>query len=588
MRKIFSILLVIFFLFVPFVKTTAVDINNVDLNNLSDVTKKLEDLRREFESVKQATDTNQAEYDNLQKQLDGIKVQVGALENEIIKKEKEVKEGEKALSYQKDLLYERARSYYKNIEKNSFSLINLLVSDNLSESLKNFFYQKKIVDEDRKTIIKVVMYINDLEDKKESLVQEKKQLAAIKIEIDKQAEFLSGEISTAKVYQSELSSKISELTAQQQAILSQKTGTFQTSVGEVPLTDDHNSSPSFDPGFSPAFAAFSFGAPHFNGLSQYGAYGRAKTGQGTEDILRAYYGDVEIKKDYDQNANICVGNDSGSCENIPLETYAKRIYEMPGSWGDEGGMSALEAQAVAARSYALADMQRRGFICPTESCQVYKPENKGGKWEEAVNNTAGWVMMKNGKPLWSKYASTAGGYIDAYTDTASSGHSTPSFWDTQNGRDGWTSQAYEKISGSPWFYKAWYKLRSGDSCGRSHPWLNEEEMADVLNAWLVLQDNPTDDRVTPIGSCWGGNPYSMSELRDKANGLGGAVTSISGVSVQYSEGGYTANLIFNTNKGSIPIPGYVSGDEKGFYKTFNLRAPGRVHLKNGLFNIEKK
>ena len=47
----------------------------------------------------------------------------------------------------------------------------------------------------------------------------------------------------------------------------------------------------------------------------------------------------------------------------------KRIYEMPSSWGDQGGMEALKAQAVAARSYALA---RGGSICATEACQVVK------------------------------------------------------------------------------------------------------------------------------------------------------------------------------------------------------------------------
>lgn len=78
------------------------------------------------------------------------------------------------------------------------------------------------------------------------------------------------------------------------------------------------------------------------------------------------------------------------------------------------------------------------------------------------------------------FASTSGGYLIGYTDSAS-GYSTRGFWDTPSGRGGWTSQAYEKTAGSPWFYKGWYK-DSGAACGRSHPWLNSEEMADILNA----------------------------------------------------------------------------------------------------------
>jgi peptidoglycan hydrolase-like amidase len=303
-------------------------------------------------------------------------------------------------------------------------------------------------------------------------------------------------------------------------------------------------------------------------MSQYGAFGRAKNGQNYEQILRAYYGSgIEIR-DHNPDAQITVtGHGTYS-----LEEYAKRIYEVPSSWGDNGGMEALKAQAVAARSYALA---RGGTICATEACQVFKSEVKGGKWEEAVNATRGKVVYANGSPLSTMYASTSGGYQESYT---SNGYTTPAFWDTPSGRSGWTSQAYEKTGGSPWFYKGWYRDRSGDNCGRSHPWLTSEEMADILNGWHVLFNGGGDSsRVTPVGNCWGGNPYSMNDLR----GIGG-FTSVSGVSVTYSEAGTTASVVFQTNKGSVTING------NDFYKAFNLRAPGKIALKSGLFNIEKK
>ena len=92
--------------------------------------------------------------------------------------------------------------------------------------------------------------------------------------------------------------------------------------------------------------------------------------------------------------------------------------------------------------------------------------------------------MSNGKPFVAYYASTSGGYQQSY---ASNGYATPGFWDTSSDWSKWADGAYEgKGKGnSPWFYKAWYKSRSGDSCGRSHPWLTESEFADVLNAWVV-------------------------------------------------------------------------------------------------------
>ena len=106
-------------------------------------------------------------------------------------------------------------------------------------------------------------------------------------------------------------------------------------------------------------------------------------------------------------------------------------------------------------------------------------------------------------------------------------------------------------------------------------------MADLLNAWKVLK-NGSDSRVLPLGGCGGDNPYSIEELRSKAESVGSGYSSVSGVSVTYSDGGYTANVRFETNKGSVEM----SGSE--FKSVFNVRAPGWISLKSGLFNIEKK
>ncbi len=492
---------------------------------------------------------------------------IKSIEGDVIKKAAAIAQGERELSGFVGVASRRIREFYiRNTLNNPFA--TFLAESNIGSLLRVFAYQQAVINEDKKVITQTALSVKDLEDKKKNLEAERSSLAYLKEETDKRAASVRKLVTDAEAYQIKLSGIIANLTALQQSILSAKTGTFQTTVGDVPLADDTASRPDYNPGFSPAFAAFSFGAPHFKGMSQYGAFGRAKSGQNYEQILKAYYGSgIEIK-DHNPDAQINVSG-YGS---YSLEEYAKRIYEMPGSWGDEGGMEALKAQAIAARSYALA---RGGTICATESCQVFKPSPKGGKWEEAVNATRGKVVYANGAPFSTWYASTSGGYQESYS---SNGHSTPGFWDTSNGRSGWTSQAYEKIAGSPWFYKGWYRDRSGDNCGRSHPWLTSEEMADILNGWTVLFQGGGDSaRVTPQGSCWTGNPYSMGDLR----AIGG-FTSVSAVSVTYSDGGTTATVTFQTNKGSVSING------NDFYKAFNLRAPGKISLKSGLFNIEKK
>jgi peptidoglycan hydrolase CwlO-like protein len=535
--------------------------------SLEEIEKQLSDLQSQMESSVKATAPLESEVAKLNKQVSGIQTQISQFESQIDKLESGIKERDEKIKSQYVLLAVKVRDLYKKTSMFSPFLV-FASSSNAGELTRGLAYKAAVADEDKNLIVAITTDILSLESDKKKIETDRARLAELQKKLDTQKAFFEKEIAGAKKWQAELSGKIAVLSAKQQSILSEKSGTFQTTVGDVPLADDPASRPDYNPGFSPAFAVFSFGAPHFKGMSQYGAYGRAKQGQSYETILKAYYGNgIEIK-DHNPDAQIIVEGHG----TFSLEEYAKRIYEMPGSWGDDGGMEALKAQAIAARSYALA---RGGSICATEACQVFKPQPKGGKWEEAVNATRGKVVYANGSPFSTWYASTSGGYQLSYS---ANGHSTPGFWDTPTGQSGWTAQAYEKVAGSPWFYKAWYKTRSGDSCGRNSPWLNSEEMADMLNAWHILFNGGGDSgRVTPESSCWGGNPYSKEEMK----GIGG-FTSVTGVSVTYGTNGLTANVTFQTNKGSTTI------SAPDFKKAFNLRSPGRISVKSGLFNIEKK
>ncbi len=536
-----------------------------DIEQLQQDIDKLEELKKLSEN---ATAPLEKEVANLEARINSAKAGIAKAKKQAEELATSIEKREGDLTYHYKIFANRVAQSYKR-ERTFNPLTLFLSSQSASQLTKDLAYQESARAQDDRLIRSLSEEIIKLNEDKKQLESDQVRLASLSDQLDKQADFFKGEIAKAKTYQSELSGKIAALSAKQQAILSEKSGTFQTTVGDVPLADDPASRPDYNPGFSPAFAVFSFGAPHFKGMSQYGALGRAKSGQSYETILKAYYGSgIEIK-DHNPDQQISVDG-YGS---YSLEEYTKRIYEVPNSWGDDGGMEALKAQAVAARSYVLA---RGGSICATEACQVFKPSPKGGNWEKAVNETRGKVVYANGQPFSTWYASTSGGYQESYT---SNGYSTPGFWDTANGQSGWTPQAYEKIAGSPWFYKAWYKTRSGDACGRNHPWLNSEEMADILNAWVVMYKGGGDSsRVTPESSCWGGNPYSKGDLQN----IGG-FTSVSSVGdIKYSSNGVTASITFQTNKGSVTI----NGNE--FYKTFNLRAPARISVKSGLFNIEKK
>ena len=144
MKRFAVIILVVAAFFLPLFVIRA--------DELGDITKELAALNEDLKN-------KEANFQKLNDQLNGIKSRVAFIEQENVKKEKEVKLGEETLEYQKNLLNERAKSYYKNISKNADSFLTLLVASDLSTSLQNFFYQKTVVDQDRDTIIKIVLYI---------------------------------------------------------------------------------------------------------------------------------------------------------------------------------------------------------------------------------------------------------------------------------------------------------------------------------------------------------------------------------------------------------------------------------------------
>src|SRR3990167_3545974 len=531
----------------------------VRADELDDITHQLNNLKKLFNDIKVATDTNQVTLDSLNKQLTQIKGQVTNLELEIDKKENEVRAGEMALSYQKILLNERARSYYKNIGKSTTSLISFLTGKNLSASLKNFTYQKSLVDEDRKTIIKVVLYIKNLEEKKASLQSEKERLTAIKLDVDKQSQFLAGEITKARQYQGELQQKIATLTTRQQQLIAQRLASLNiprsagTSIRGC--TDDR----SVDPGFSPRVAFFTYGAPHRNGLNQYGAWGRAKDGQNEEQILAAYYPVMSLKKDYDQGVQINVEGYG----TYSIEDYVKRIYEVPDSWTDNSS-AVLKAQAVAARTYALNTMQRRGSICTTEACQVFKPEPKGGNWEQAVEATKGWVLMDGGGPGFTQYASTHGGYILNLGKFDGRSGNPGSFAELNE-------RAYDKES--PWFYCDWGSRPSYNKTA----WLRPGEVADIVNTLLLSKADSGSlehlyqvDKGNPAGTDTWDAEKVKQELKNKGITPYNSVSSVS-VSADFSAG--VTNSVNISGDGRSQN---FSGSD--FKNRFNLRAPANIQI----------
>lgn len=544
MPKIFTLTLAILL-----ISSLFIGIQRAQGDELDDINKQINDLTKALNDSKAATTP-------LETQVNSIKGRISFIESDVVKKEKDIDKGYKDLEKQTDELNMAIRSYYIKSYYNSPILVFLSGND-ASKITQVLAFQKAAADEDKEIITNIALSINSLESMKKDLQTEKVKLASAKTNLDK----IIGE---AKNYQSTLGKQIADLSAKQQEIINSRSGGFTATIGDSDLADDYKASIKGFRESAPGgyFGVFSFGAhTHRKGMSQYGARGRAQQGQSANQILNAYYGKDPVSKDTGGDIQV----DGYGSMNFE-DKYLMGIAEMPSSWHPE----ALKAQAIAARTYAYRYKTQGTAICTTEACQVYndgKANNPPEAWRNAVQATKGQVL----EDVVTYYASTHGGFT------------TTRGWDTSDGSGGgnFIDKAWEKVGGSPWLYKAWYTQgysTSSDKCGRDNPWLSPEEMADIVNAAIGLKTGGIDtSRITPVSSCWGGNPYSMSELRSI---VPGSISSATSVSVSQGNG----------NTSSVTINGVtLSGED--FKRAFNVRAPGRLSIPQSgfaFFNIERK
>ncbi|WP_406268705.1 SpoIID/LytB domain-containing protein [Nocardia sp. NBC_00881] len=106
---------------------------------------------------------------------------------------------------------------------------------------------------------------------------------------------------------------------------------------------------------------------------------------------------------------------------VDVEDYVLGVVpaEVQADWADEGAAEALRAQAIAARSYTLAE-QRYPYAqtCDTTDCQVYPGTAKEDpRATAAVAATTGTVLLRDGRILRSEYSAAPDGGepADIYT-----------------------------------------------------------------------------------------------------------------------------------------------------------------------------
>jgi SpoIID/LytB domain protein len=167
------------------------------------------------------------------------------------------------------------------------------------------------------------------------------------------------------------------------------------------------------------------GDGHGVGMSQTGAYGLARHGWSYQAILAHYYTATTLGLAPAKAViRVLVGS---HVVKLPLERYVRGVVaaEMPSSWS----LAALEAQAIASRTYALtshAGGARFDVYSDTRSQVYLGVAAETAQTNAAVAATAGQIVLYLGRPAPTYFFASSGGMTESIQNSFLG--STPEPW----------------------------------------------------------------------------------------------------------------------------------------------------------------
>lgn len=548
--------------------------------------KALEKLKNQYQSSLTSMQNN---YALTNSQIQTTAQSINEKDAEITKIEEQITEINNLVSSRNISIKGAIRSMY--ISQTPGWLAAIMADNQVAAFAKSLIYQRSITASLQNEIDSLKRELSTIADIRDVLDQLKTELEAQRQNLISQSVSLQNQInSTQKNIASAqgemqnlnqalvgLDQQVSALTQKQRDILNAKAAAAlaSTSVGnvEVDPTAIEKDAPKDGNVY---FSFWTYGYPHRVGMNQYGAFGRSKAGQTVDQILNAYYYNVSIV-DWSMPEMITITG-SGGNQTISFEDdYLMGIGEMPSCWGapDRGGLEALKAQAIAARTYALAYTSNGANpICTTQACQVYVGSSKvtgtcGEYWRAAVLATRGKVIVQNNQPITAWYASTAGGftlssaevwggnrdYVRGIADLDPSGNA-------YDGKD---------HGNSPWYHKAW----------GNQPWLSIAQVTDLFNAALLPESFNNQLALAEKGG------YSPEQVVSQliANGIE-PISSFNAIEIIDQNGRSGANT---AQVGKVRVY-YSSGKVaevtgSRFKFVYNLRSPGTNALWTTRFDV---
>lgn len=304
-----------------------------------------------------------------------------------------------------------------------------------------------------------------------------------------------------------------------------------------------------------------------------------------------YHDTLEFRKD----TNVYIINE------LSLQPYIKGLGEIPSCWP----LEAAKAQAVAARSYAIASFNKRASykydVLDTTADQNYVGVDK--ELEKCNGNTSNWVKgvdATNNEVMLSK-----GSVIMAYFHSADGGHtlSTAEVWGGNRPYAQARSDRY--LSGTKWLSYDDIDACYGRSWTRRSYWVAGDStityawLEDLIDAAIYLYKHgasaSAQDAVAclPYGYCRGTYAnFAFGKIKNVlgSESISSKVGEISQVIQIYNDGNstigqhskYTKTLKIIGSKGTYML------DAQIFKLAYNLRSPGKNWIASTLYDVVKK
>lgn len=386
---------------------------------LEELNAKLKEAEGQLNSVVYKRNTQLSQFENIKaelaeidKQLEVNQLKKKQLEKEIKIKslEKEEREGEQNAHI--------ATSYmsWKTQDETQIILRG-------NDVLKNAIYYDFVTETSENSILGLTNELNQLkksnekyEDQLNQLADDSKGLEDKKIALEKQISELNSTVSASASSVTGLRSQVAGaqqqldfLTQEQQAILNQENQILLKDNAQCQRNELQAGEYYFVTRGRDLYQG------HGIGLSQFGAYGAAQKGWSSNKILTFYYSNTAVSTLAPRSVSVQgygtmdINTYVAGLGEIPDRACgtkqqaesnpSKFVEDNPNTMWDCWPEAAIEAQVVAARTYAATSGQP---ICTSASCQVYK----GGTAKQwAANETKDQYVTYGGNPIRAYYSS---------------------------------------------------------------------------------------------------------------------------------------------------------------------------------------